>query len=131
MGVFKTIDPQLLALADQLKATLTKDRPGYPEALRTFEERRIDWVDNGVFKAIIIQPHFEEKGVNATIWSFVNIAWVDEFDSFPRPQWIYTLVDNQPFETIEQNIDALLRESEERLVPITRQDLKSTAFKQF
>jgi hypothetical protein len=54
MSRFKNIDKKLKDLSEKLGAELTKDRPSYPEALRTFEERRIDWTENGISKAIII-----------------------------------------------------------------------------
>lgn len=76
MSRFKLIDEKLAKLAIKLNAKLTKDRPEYPEALRTFEERRIDWIKNKICKAIIIQPNFEDIGVNSTIWNFINIAYL-------------------------------------------------------
>ncbi len=74
MSRFKEIDSKLEKLSAKLDAKLTKDRPNSPEVLRTFEERRIDWVDNNICKAIIIQPTFESNGVNSKIWNFINIA---------------------------------------------------------
>jgi len=49
---FENIDWKLDELARKLKGELTKDRPSYPEILRTFEERRIDWIDNGIIKLL-------------------------------------------------------------------------------
>ena len=124
MGRFNKIDDKLRNVADKLNAKLTKDRPEYPQALRTFEERRIDWREGNIFKAIIIQPNFEEKGVNSTIWNFINIAWYDDGQSFQRPQWINILIDKGDFRVIESNIDSLLSQSEEKLKEIGMQDLK-------
>ncbi|MDW7691760.1 hypothetical protein R9C00_16555 [Flammeovirgaceae bacterium SG7u.111] len=124
MSRFKNIDEKLEKLSAKLGAKLTKDRPGYPETLRTFEERRIDWIDEDIFKAIIIQPTFESKGVNQKIWNLINIAWCDFNDKGHRPQWISNLIDKQNFEIIETNIDSLLRESESNLVSIKQRDLK-------
>ncbi|HYF04259.1 MAG TPA: hypothetical protein VEC36_12830 [Patescibacteria group bacterium] len=124
MSIFKEIDSKIENLAMKLNARLTKDRPGYPEVLRTFEERRIDWIDNGIHKAIIIQPTFENKGVNSKIWNVTNIAWINEFIAGRRPQLIINLIDQKEFKVIENNIDELLKTSEENLIKITRNDLK-------
>jgi hypothetical protein len=123
MSRFKDIDSKLENLSNNLNAKLTKDRPDYPEAVRTFEERRIDWIDNGINKAIIIQPNFEDKGVNSSIWNFINIAWFDDATSVKRPQWIKILVDKGKFESIQNNIDNLLLDSEKNLTKITFNDL--------
>ena len=123
MSRFYFIDDKLINLANSLNARLTKDRPEYPEVLRTFEERRIDWSDNEINKAIIIQPNFEATGVNSSIWNFINIAWHDDAHSVKRPQWINILVDKGEFEMIEKNIDELLFQSEENLKKIKMEDL--------
>jgi hypothetical protein len=124
MNTFQEIDLKLADLAQKLNARLTKDRPDYPEVLRTFEERRIDWKDDQINKAIIIQPNFEHDGVNSSIWNFINIAWFDDAVSITRPQWIRILVDKGKFETIEKNIDKLLTESEENLARVKMVNLK-------
>lgn len=124
MSRFKNIDEKLEKLCAKLGAKLTKDRPGYPEVLRTFEERRIDWMEEDIYKAIIIQPTFESKGVNQEIWNFINIAWCDFDDQGNRTQWIDNLIDNQNFEIIESRIDELLLNSESALCKISKGDLK-------
>ena len=123
MSRFEQIEIKLATLADRLNARITKDRPGYPEVLRTFEERRIDWNDGPLNKAIIIQPNFESTGVNSNIWNFINIAWVDDARSTHRLQWIKYLVEEADFENIEENIDQLIRDSEENLAKIRMEDL--------
>lgn len=124
MSRFKQIDISLSEYANRLHARLTKDRPGYPEALRTFEERRIDWQEGNIHKAIIIQPNFEHTGVNSNIWNFINLAWSDDGHSTHRPRWIKMLVDQDKFEIIETNIVELLNKSEENLKQIGIDDLK-------
>jgi hypothetical protein len=124
MKKFTDIDGKLFTLSEKLKATLTKDRPEYPEILRTFEERRIDWIENGINKAIIIQPTFEITGVNSEIWNLINIAWYDDSKSITRPQWIKNLVEKKDFEFIKNNIDELLLVSENNLEKIKMSDLK-------
>ncbi|GIQ57918.1 hypothetical protein Flavo103_10540 [Flavobacterium collinsii] len=123
MSRFKNIDPKLIDLASKLNGRLTKDRPDYPEVLRTFEERRIDWIESDIMKAIIIQPNFEANGVNSNIWNFVNVAIYDDGFSVSRPKWIEILVDQKDFIFIAENIDELLLKSEENLSNISMKDL--------
>ena len=121
MSRFKNIDPKLEKLSIKLEAELSKDRPEYPESLRTFEERRIDWEHTGIFKAVIIQPTFESQGVNQKLWNFINVAWIYS----PRKiKWSQVLVYQKEFMVIESMIDSLLEESEKRLSKITINDLK-------
>jgi hypothetical protein len=122
MSRFKEIDPKLKAISEKLDAKLTIDRDWDPTA--GFEERRIDWIEEGIFKAIIIQPTFESNGVNQKIWNFINIAWSDFNEEGHRPQWIANLVDKEKFEIIENNIDALLIKSEMNLVSLNKDSLK-------
>lgn len=123
MGRFKNIDSKLIDLASKLNGKLTKDRPDYPEVLRTFEERRIDWIENDIMKGIIIQPNFEANGVNLNVWNFINIAIYDDGFSISTPKWIETLVDQEDFIFIADNIDELLLKSEENLSNISMKDL--------
>lgn len=124
MSVFSKIDDKLIKLSDRLNATLTKDRPSYPEVLRTFEERRIDWISDDINRAIIIQPNFEINGVNSQIWNFINIAWYDDAKSINRPKWYLNLAEKEKFENIEKGIDHLLRTSENNLTNLKMTDLK-------
>ena len=118
MSIFKNIDIKLEEISKKLGAKLTIDRPGYPKALRTFEERRIDWIENEINRAIIIQPTFENSGVNSSIWNFLIIAWVKKNGIAQKPGWKKELVSKKKFETIEENIDRLLNESIENLQAI-------------
>lgn len=124
MSLFSQIDDQLNTLADKLQAKLSKDRPEYPEILRTFEERRIDWQEGPIRKAIIIQPTFRETGVDSSVWNLVNIAWSDSV-SKERLKWKTDLVCEEKFEVIESNIHRLLTESENNLRNIGLADLRS------
>ncbi|MCC9018962.1 hypothetical protein [Flavobacterium lipolyticum] len=123
MNRFKSIDSKLIDLASKLNGRLTKDRPDYPEVLRTFEERRIDWIENDIMKAIIIQPNFEANDVNSSIWNFINLAMYDDGFSVSRPKWIEILVDQKDFIFIAENIDELLLKAEENLSNISMKDL--------
>ncbi len=124
MSRFSNIDKALEKLADRFKAKLTKDRPDYPKALRTFEERRIDWIKNDINKAIIIQPTFKAKGVDSSRWNFINIAWYDDAKSANRPQWFKYLAKEVEFKEIEKDIDALISISISNLDNISMDDLK-------
>lgn len=123
MSRFKNIDSKLSDLTNKLKGRLTKDRPSYPESLRTFEERRIDWVENDIMKAIIIQPNFEVNGVNSNIWNFINLAIYDDGMSISNPKWMKILVDQKNFSFIDDNINELLLRSEENLSNLSIEDL--------
>ncbi len=122
MSIFEKIDSSLLELSNRLNAKLTKDRPSYPQALRNFEERRIDWIDDEVHKAIIIQPNFEHSGVNSKLWNFTILAWFDDIEPH-KFCWISKIIQEQKFDTIENDIESLLKMSEDTLVKITKRDL--------
>jgi len=122
MSRFKEIDSKLKVLSEKLDAKLTIDRDWDPMA--GFEERRIDWVENDIFKAIIIQPTFKGTGVDSRKWNFINIAWYDDPKSVHRPKWKNNLVNQGKFEIIESKIDELLLESENTLYNISMNDLK-------
>jgi hypothetical protein len=123
MSRFDNIDSKLISFASKLNATFKKDRPGYPEALRTFEERRIDWVEGQIRKAIIIQPTFEASGVNSSIWNLINLAWVERNGIPVLPAWKVVLIEKSDFRKIEDNIDELLIQSESNLKKIEIDDV--------
>ena len=77
MSIFVNIDKTLKIFAKNIFAQLTIDRP-FPQ--NYFEERRIDWIENGINKAILIQPNFEIDGVNSKKWNFS--ANFGDFQSF-------------------------------------------------
>lgn len=122
MSIFKRIDTQLLEVSKSLNTTLTKDRPEYPEVLRTFEERRIDWTENGIRKAIIIQPNFEITGVDSSKWTFRLVAW--KGIGRKRISVHEELVSKVDFSSINENIDLYLNKGVEFLKGITLEDLK-------
>ena len=123
MSIFHKIDNHLHLLAGKLNAKLSKDRPGAPQALRTFEERRIDWEEGQIHKAIIIQPTFKATGVDCSLWSVINIAWHDTALG-KRIKWRRHLVYEDKFEVIESSVVQLLSESENNLRNIRLEDLK-------
>lgn len=123
MKRFKNIDSIIESYATDLNARLTKDRPGYPEILGTFEERRIDWIENDIRKAIIIHPNFEGNGVNQNLWNLRNRAWYD--GTAPHSlTWVKDLIKEKDFSYIEDSIENLLSESVKNLKAIQMQDLK-------
>jgi hypothetical protein len=123
MSRFKHIDDKLTDFAKKIEAKISKDRPDFPRELINFEERRIDWTENLVRKAILIQPNFESTGVNSTIWNFTNIAWTMNNGVAIKPGWTKKLVDKGSFEFIESNIDELLNESRDNLSKIQITDV--------
>lgn len=121
MSRFNHIEPLIKKISDELGAKISKDRPDYPEALRTFEERRIDWSDNGIQKAIIIQPTFESDGVNSDLWNFSLVAWI--WTDNKRTSYHKTVIDKEEFKNIELNIEELLYSGKKHLQNIKLNDL--------
>ena len=124
-SIFNKIDSKLIEFASKIGATLTMDRPGYPSELRTFEERRIDWTENEICKAVIIQPTFKANGVNSNKWNLINIAWFDNTDSNKRLQWFESLISEKEFKYIESDIANLIEKSYINLRRLTIKDLKN------
>lgn len=129
MSIFQNIDFKLVNLTEKLGAKLSRDRPHFPRSLIDFEERRIDWIHNEINKAIIIQPTFENGGVNTNLWNLINIAWLwndismTNNKSVARLVWSKYLSEKDDFKVIELNIDMLLEESLENLMKLTLKDL--------
>ena len=116
MSRFEKIDQKLKIFSEHIDATLRIDRDWDPNA--GFEERRIDWVENEINKAIIIQPTFKINGVDSSIWNFINLAWVKKNGVAQKPGWRKELIKEKDFREIEMNIDNLLYESYENLKKI-------------
>lgn len=121
MSVFTEIDPKLEILSNQLGGRLSINRDWDPTA--GFEERRIDWVDGEINKAIIIQPTFEDVSVNSSIWNFYNIAWIKINAIALKPGWRKKLVVKKEFNEIETQIDQLLLDSVKNLKAIEIEDV--------
>ncbi|MCG7754803.1 hypothetical protein [Flavihumibacter cheonanensis] len=124
MGLFQNIDFKLINFSNNIGAQLSRDRPEYPEELKIFEERRIDWIDDGINKAIIIQPDFEINGVNKESWNFILFAWYNDANSVDIPRWIEILISKKNFNFIESQIDKLLEEAIFKLNNIEKINLK-------
>ena len=114
MSIFVNIDKTLKIFAKNIFAQLTIDRP-FPQ--NYFEERRIDWIENGINKAILIQPNFEIDGINSKKWNLTLVAWTYN-DIEDRIQWIDYLVVEKNFEVIENNIEDFLKISYKKLKSI-------------
>lgn len=123
MNKFQTIDDKLYSFAIKLNATLSKDRPHFPREMVTFEERRIDWYESQIKKAIIIQPTFTAKGVDSSLWNFINVAWIEHNGVPIKPGWQSCLIDKKDFSEIEKQIDQLLTKSEQNLKGIEIKDV--------
>jgi len=121
MSIFINIDPKLRIIANRLQATLKIDREWGPAA--GFEERRIDWVQDEINKAIIIQPTFESTGVNSTIRNFYAFAWIKINRVAHKPGWKKELVVKEDFRVIETEIDRLLEEAVKHLLNVKIEDV--------
>jgi hypothetical protein len=122
MSVFKKIDEKLENLALNLSATLSKNRPYLPAFLNTFEERRIDWQEDNIKKAIIIQPMLEPNGVDESFWNYCIMAWI-EVDGIPAKFFKEQLMSKIAFIEIEREIEKLIELSMNKLIQITDKDL--------
>ena len=125
MSKFKSIDKKIKQVAEELNARLSIDRPNYAHPLRTFEERRIDWIDGEVNKAIIIQPHFSSTGLDSSKWYLMNVAWIKKKGIAQKPGWRKTLVDKEDFKEIESRIDELLDKSVSNLRSVSITDVQN------
>ena len=114
MSIFVNIDKTLKIFAKNIFAQLTIDRP-FPQ--NYFEERRIDWIENDINKAILIQPNFEIDGMNSKKWNLTLVAWTYNHIE-DRIQWIDYLVEEKNFEVIENNIEDFLKISYKKLKSI-------------
>lgn len=118
----KEIDLKLNAFANKINAKVTRGRRGYPGPLRTFEERRIDWVDEKINKAIVFQPNFELKIVNDEKWNFRIVAWY--FEGPIDLRFLEELVREKQFDFIVNQLDQLLGLAVERLSKINMIELE-------
>ena len=121
MSIFKNIELEIVSIGKELNAVISKDRPSSPQSFRTFEERRIDWEDNGIKKAIIIQPTFESKGVNSNLWNFRLVAWKG---IAKKRVYHKEIIEKSDFTIIESNIKELLKIGKETLLKIQDEHLK-------
>lgn len=120
MSIFENIDGKLSSLANELGAQITRDRNGNTQG---FEERRIDWFENGIKKAIIVQPTFTSDGVDSSLWNFINLAWT-ELNGIPqKPGWKCTLIVEDDFGNIDDKIDLLIHQSKLNLLSVTLEDV--------
>jgi hypothetical protein len=108
MNVFVQIEARLRQCAVEQQAVLTQDRAGM--SLRFgFEERRIDWQQDGINRAIIIQPDFLATGVDTTKWNFSAVAW--QGSAHKKRTADYDFATSVAFQAIEERIDSLLSEA--------------------
>lgn len=121
MSVFVQIEPRLRQCAVEQQAVLTQDREGM--GLRFgFEERRIDWQQDGINRAIIIQPDFLATGVDTTKWNFSAVAW--QGSGHKKRTADYDFATSVAFQAIEERIDSLLSEARTYLTNIQASDLR-------
>jgi hypothetical protein len=121
MSVFIQLEAQLKQCAAEQQAVLTQDRQGM--SLRFgFEERRIDWQQDGINRAIIIQPDFLETGVDTTKWNFSAVAW--QGSGHEKRTIDYELATSVAFQAIAERVDSLLLEARTYLNAIQASDLQ-------
>lgn len=123
MSKFRTIENKLAEYAQLLNGVISIDRPNYPKSLRTFEERRIDWIDGSLNKSIVIHPKFELAGVNSNLWTFKLVAYSIGENGLRKNSWTNELVSHQDFDSIEKEIDNLLKLGKSELEGIVESDL--------
>ncbi|RZJ94343.1 MAG: hypothetical protein EOO60_03255 [Hymenobacter sp.] len=87
-----------------------------------FEERRIDWQQDGINRAIIIQPDFRATGVDTTKWNFRAVAW--QGSAHKKQTADYDFATSVAFQAIEERIDSLLSEARTYLNTIQASDLR-------
>jgi hypothetical protein len=120
LNTFQDIDNKLIAFADKHNARLTKDRNGFFPI-----ERRIDWIENQIRKAIIIQPAFlMTPNADSSLWNFINVAWIMQNGVAVKPGWMKILLEKSDFNLIDKDIDELLFQSENNLCNIKLEDVE-------
>lgn len=120
MNTFQNIDDKLSAFANKRGAQLTKNRGGFFPT-----ERRIDWTENQIRKAVIIQPAFLMTPISdSSLWNFINIAWTMKNGIAVKPGWKKILLEKSNFHLIERDIDDLLCQSENNLSNIKPEDVE-------
>ena len=122
MGAFSNIDSLLEQFAQKQNAKLTRNRDGMSLDIFKFEERRIDWIRNGINRAVIIQPEFTSSGVDRNKWRLLNVAWKGTgYKKIVTEQILTAGVD---FNEIEKDIEEWLAKSDTYLNGIEQKDLK-------
>jgi hypothetical protein len=117
---FKNIDDKLSDFADKHEGRLTKDRNGF-----LLGERRIDWKENQICVAIIIQPIFLMTGdTYPSFYNFINVAWIMKNGIAVKPGWKKMLLEKSNYNLIEKEIDELLFQSENNLCNIKLGDIE-------
>jgi len=121
MSVFAQIESRLLQCAAAQQAVLTQNREGMSVRFG-FEERRIDWQQDGINRAIIIQPDFLATGVDTTKWNFRAVAW--QGSGHKKRTAGHDFATSLAFEVIEGRIESLLAEACAYLQAIRASDLQ-------
>ena len=128
MSLFAQVDAHLMQCAAEQQAVLTQNRGGmsllaWGPNHSSFEERRIDWQQDGINRAIIIQPDFLATGVDTTRWNFRAVVWQDS--GHQKRTACQNLATSVPSKYIEERIERLLAEACTYLNNIRVSDLKS------
>ena len=95
-----------------------------PNVFDSFLVRHIVWTDGRFGKAILIQQHSDNNGIDTTSWDFKNIAWLQDTLLTAKPTYENDLLTKVDFQIIERDIDQLLHASENSLSKVKVEDLK-------
>lgn len=90
----------------------------------SLENREISWIDGSIAKAITVMPYSTNSGFSPNTWDVCTLAWFYDSPIFEKPHWVLYLLKNADIKTLEQNIDQLLMQAEEKLANIKPADLK-------
>ena len=121
MGAFSNIDILLEQFAHKQNARLARDRNGKTIELHNFEERRVDWIIDGINRAVIIQPNFDTDQFDPSKWSFRAMAWKDV--GAKRYRYGQTYIKAVDMDVLEKVIPELLMEADIELNKIEFEDL--------
>lgn len=125
-----SLDDKLKCFAMKHNTPVRSSKPAYynsmgnPPDYDSLENREVSWIDDSIAKAIFILPYSTNSGVSPNTWNFHVVAWLFYAPSFEKPHWTFYLLKNANIKTLEQNIDKLLIQSEEKLNNVKIDDLK-------
>ena len=124
-GQLKILDDKLEGFAKKYNTQVTSPKiTYYPQVEDSLESRQIEWVDDNIGKALMIQPHQKSSGISSKTWDVYNLAWLINAPTWEKPFCRYDLLKNAELTTLERNIDQLLSQSEQKLGSIKIEDLK-------
>ncbi len=128
MKIPTSIDEKLNAFAKRHNAEIyTREIGADSKPVFEAEIRKILWDDAMFSKAIFIIPAqlFDDKSASNS-WSFTINASLNEDRPGEVPFWTKDLLEEVPFQEIEEHIDHLLNEAEHLLAAVRKEDMRLT-----